>query len=123
MSSQNHPKWWQLYFTFPLLVILFAVDSRLKISTRGHQVVQVGIVLIIYAFFYIWMKANRSALSRMDQNQYRETFTVIEILPYQQPESDTIFDLPDTEIMGLLNDTYEMDYTDAESFNEKYRGN
>ncbi len=82
MQSQNHlPKWWQLYLIFPSMVLLFAVDSRLNISASGHQFVQIGILGLILSFVYIWLIANTSALSRMDQKRNGGRITGIS---YQQ---------------------------------------
>ena len=117
-SSDARPKWWQLYLTFPLLIALFVLDSRLKISTRGHQVVQIGILVIVYGLIHLWLKANSSALSRTDQRQYHGTVTVMRIPPRQlrhNGEGDNrVFRLPDSEIKGVLSNTFEMDYIDAE---------
>ncbi len=120
MSSSNvRPKWWQLYLIFPLLIALFALDSQLKIPTGWHQVVQIGILLLVYGLIHLWLKANSSALSKMDQKQYRSTFTVIQIPPEQSSNADneegSMFQLPDSEIKGVLSDTFEMDYIDAKS--------
>jgi hypothetical protein len=120
MSTSNpRPKWWQLYLTFPLLIVLFVADSRLKISSRGHQIVQIGIVLLVFGLIHIWIKANSSALSRMDQEEYSGRITVIRIPSYQE----TILDMQEhptletsaSEIKGVLSDTFEMDYIDARS--------
>jgi hypothetical protein len=121
MSSSNlHPKWWQLYLTFPLLIILFVADSRLRISSRGHQAVQIAVVLLIFGLIHLWIKANSSALSRMDQEQYYGRVTVIRIPPDQLSaleieERSTMTPLT-SEIKGVLSDTFEMDYIDAEAF-------
>ena len=54
----------------------------------------------------------------MDQRQYHGTVTVTRVPPYQLPESDNdkrpMFQLPNSEIKGILSDTFEMDYIDAE---------
>jgi len=121
MSSSNlHPKWWQLYLTFPLLIILFVAESQLRISSRGHQAVQIADVLLIFGLIHLWIKANSSALSRMDQEQYYGRVTVIRIPPDQLSdleieERSTITPLT-SEIKGVLSDTFEMDYIDAEAF-------
>src|SRR5215468_1132976 len=119
-SKELRPKWWQLYLTFPLLLALFAVDNRLKISTRGHQIVQVGIIVIVFGLIHQWLKANSTALSNMDRSQFSGKVTVIEIPPYPSSEAGNerrgIFHLPDSEIKGVLDNTFEMDYIDAESF-------
>ena len=113
-----HPKWWQVYLTFPLLVVLFMLDNRLKLSERGHQAMQIGIVLLVYGLVHIWLKANAKALSNMDQRQFHGTVTVTRVPSYQLPDAINnqrpMFQLPNSEIKGTLSDTFEMDYIDAE---------
>jgi len=118
--SNVRPKWWQLYLTFPLLIALFVLDARLRISVRAHQAVQISIVLLIYGLVHLWLKANASALSKMDQSQYYRTVTVIRLAVSQLPDLNaderSKIELPASEIKGVLSDTFEMDYIDAESF-------
>jgi hypothetical protein len=56
----------------------------------------------------------------MDQIQYGRRITVIRIPPYQLPgtskDERPMFQLPDSEIKGVLSDTFDMEYIDAESF-------
>jgi hypothetical protein len=110
-SSNARPKWWQVYLTLPLLVALFIVDSRLNISTRGHQWVQIGIILLIYGIVHMWLKANASALSNLDRLQGYRTFTVIQI-----PDKDhrPMLHVPDSELKTVLSNTFELDDIDAE---------
>jgi hypothetical protein len=120
MSTSNpRPKWWQLYLTFPLLIILFVADSRLKISSRGHQAVQIAIVLLVFGLIHLWIRANSSALSRMDQEEYSGRITVIRIPSYQGTELDlenhAKLEPRASEIKGVLSDTFEMEYIDARS--------
>jgi hypothetical protein len=119
-TSNLRPKWWQLYLTFPLLVALFMLDARLKISMRGHQAVQIGILLLIYGLVYVWLKANASALSRMDRAHDQGRIRVMRVLVPRLPDSDEdtrpMFELPLAEDKGMLSDTFEMDYIDAEAF-------
>lgn len=116
MSQHARPKWWQIYLTLPLLIALFVVDSQLKISTRGHQAVQIGIILLIYGLIHLWLKANARALSKMDRIQDHGTFKVIHIPSYQFLDKDKrpMFRLPDSELKGVLSDTFELDTIDAE---------
>lgn len=120
MPNDIHPKWWQLYLTFPLLIALFLLESRLKISARGHQAVQIGILLLVYGLVHLWLRSNATAISKMDQSPYREKITVIQIPPAPLPDANQekrpIFQFRDSEIKGVLNDTFEMDYIDAESY-------
>ena len=112
------PKWWQVYLTFPLLIVLFLADNHLKLSEHGHQAVQIGIILFVYWLIHLWLKANAKALSNMDQRQFHGTVTVTRVPSYQlsEPKSDKhpMFQLPHSEIKGTLSDTFEMDYVDAE---------
>jgi hypothetical protein len=117
-SPDIRPRWWQLYLTIPLLIILFAVDNRIKLSIRGHQIVQIGILLIVYGLIQLWLKANTTALSKMDRRQYYGTVTAIRVPPYQLPEPNSnkrsMFQFPDSEIKGTLSNIFEMDTIDAE---------
>ena len=120
MNSTNiRPRWWQLYLIFPLLVALFFVDNRLRLSTRGHEAVQISILILVYSLVYLWLKANSRALSRLDQQAYQGTVRIIRIPWTPDDESDeerrTILQLPDSEIKGLLSETVDLDYIDAES--------
>lgn len=114
-SQHARPKWWQVYLTLPLLIALFLADSRLKISTRGHQAVQIGIILLVYGLIHLWLKANTAALSRMDRGQNYGRVRVIRI-PVSSSQPSRLLQLPDSEIKGMLNDTFEMDYSHAVSF-------
>lgn len=123
MSSNNaDPKWWRLYLIFPLLIALFAVDSRLKLSVREHQIVQILILLTSFGYMVLWLKANAKALSAMDQAQDGGQVKVIKILPYQLPATDDektkrpMFRISGSEIKGVLSDTFEMDVIDAEFY-------
>ncbi len=121
MPSQNaRPKWWQLYLIFPLLIVLFILEHYLKISARGHQVVQIGIVLLIYGLIHLWLKANSSALIRMDREHSYGKVRVIRVpvsqLPGSGNENSMTFQLPDSEINGVLSDTFEMDCIDAVAY-------
>lgn len=117
-TNYARPKWWQLYLTFPLLIALFVLDHRLNISAGEHQAVQIGIILFIYGLVHLWLKANAAALSKMDQRQYQRTVIVTRVPPYQLPDANSdkrpLFQLPDSEIKGILSDTFEMETIDAE---------
>jgi hypothetical protein len=118
--NKAHPKWWQLYLTFLLLIVLFAIVNQLKLSTRGLEAVQIVIVLIVFEFVHLWLKANAKALSEIDQEQYGGRVTIIRVQPDQLPAPDDenkkrpMFQLPGLEIKGVLSDTFEMDTIDAE---------
>jgi len=120
--NHTHPKWWQVYLTFPLLIALFTLDSRLEISTRGHQAVQIGIILIVYGLIHLWIKANAAALSEMDLEHYEGSVRVIKMAPHRSITTKNIhtassmLKLPESEIKGTLSNTIEMETIDVEAF-------
>jgi hypothetical protein len=120
MSSQDlRPKWWQLNLTFPLLIVLFTVENRLKISTRGHQVVQVEIILLVYGLILLWLSTNSAALSKMDPREYHGRITVIGPPPSELADAGKdkrpMFEFPNSEIKGVLSDTFEINSVAEES--------
>ena len=116
LPSHARPKWWQLYLTFPLLIALFALDARLKISVRGHQAVQIGILVLVFALIHLWLRANASALAGMGERPEHSRITVIRVPVSRLPDTEarSIIELPASEIKGVLSDTFEVDTIDAE---------
>lgn len=114
-SNYARPKWWQLYLAFPLLVVLFILETRLRISQSGHQLVQLGILLLVYGLIHLWLKSNAKALSALDRVRVMRV-PIIHAYPLLDDEKRKrpIFRLPDSEIKGTLSDTFEADYIDAE---------
>jgi hypothetical protein len=94
------------------------LDARLKISLGGHQALQIGILLLVYGLISLWLKANSSALSRIDQAHDQGRIRVMRVLVPRLPDSDEdtgpMFELPLAEDKGTLSDTFEIDYIDAE---------
>jgi hypothetical protein len=117
MHTQNvRPKWWQLYLALPLLVGLFLVDFRLELSARGHQIVQIGIIIFVYALVHLWLKANESALRKMDTPRHGTIITILQFPLPDKNRNQPLLQLPETEIKGVLGDTFEMDSTKTEIF-------
>jgi hypothetical protein len=119
LTSTVRPKWWQLYLTFPLLIALFVLDARLRISTRGHQAVQIGIILLVYGLIHLWLKTNATALSNRN-HQDDDRIVVMRVPVSLLTDSDAgkyrMFELPVSELKGVLSDTYAIEYIDAEAF-------
>jgi hypothetical protein len=105
---------------------LFALDARLRVSTRGHIVLQIGILLFVYVLIHRWLKANASALSEMDQRQDHGRITVIHVpvspLPDPDTEKRSMLELPASEIRGVLSDTFDVEYIDAEQSDGRVDG-
>ena len=118
MNTSN-PKWWQLYLTFPLLIALFLLDHQLRISARGHEAVQIGIVLTVYGLIYWWRKANSTVLSHMDRKQYYGRILIVQAPSPRKSEitgrKRSVLHIPNSELKGMLSTTFEMDRIDAEA--------
>lgn len=111
-SSNRRPRWWQLYLTFPVLILLFIFEHQLKISAREHEAIQIGIILLVYGLIYWWIKANSRAISRMDQQsyaKYRAIHMPTSSLSEAKDERRPLIKLPDAEVKGMLGNTFEMD--------------
>ena len=116
-TAKQNPQWWQLYLTFPLLIGLFIADSRINLPMLGHQIVQIGIVVFVYWLIHTWLKANERALSKMDRLENSPTFRVVRLPVYSLPFEDQQprIQLPESEIKGLLSDTFEIDMIDVKA--------
>jgi hypothetical protein len=115
MSPLTHPKWWQLYLALPILIALFVLDSRLRISSREHEAVQIGIVLFVCVLTSLWIKANGRALSNMDGEYPSTSCRTYRIysVPLPEPKQEK---LPTIRISGVLETTFDMDYSDTGLF-------
>ncbi len=115
MYTKNaRPKWWQVYLTFPLLIALFVLDSRLKLTVHEHEGVQIASVLLIYGLIHIWIKANSRALTGSYNRESYGGVTMIQIPPDGFPQRVGSFQLPHSEVHGVLDDTFELEVIDAE---------
>jgi hypothetical protein len=102
-TSDIRPKWWQLYLIFPLLISLLMIDANLQISIRGHGLVQIGIILLIYGLMYMWVNGNAAALSRLDRNEYRGRIIVVHFSALTNKETNPMFELSDSETKDLMS--------------------
>ena len=65
-SKGRRPQWWQLYIALPVLVSLFWPETRAALSETEHIFAEFGILVLIFAFVHLWLRANRSALLESD---------------------------------------------------------
>ena len=107
-TADTGPKWWQLYLAIPLLIALFMLDAHLKISSHGHQAVQIGIILLVYGLMYMWVNANASALLQVDRSEHRVRTTVVHFPALANEETDPIFEYSDLEIEDSLSHASEV---------------
>jgi hypothetical protein len=103
LKNHARPKWWLLYLTFPLLIGLFMLDHHLELPQRGHTVVQIGILLLVYGLIHLWVKTNSIAISDLEQRQYLGSIIVTRIPPYRMMgiSKCLMYQLSDSELKGI----------------------
>ncbi len=73
---QHKRKWWLLFAIFPLSVGLLWLDGRLTLQPQGHQLLEMGIVLISFGLMALWVRANQAEIARESA-----THTTYSVLP------------------------------------------
>ncbi len=117
-ANKSHAKWWQLYIALPVLVGLFVIEIRLPLTNVENIAAQIGILLLIYGFIHLWLRANRRALLGVDEEHGEWRIRVYEIPPAQLPpihdvenghEPRPMFQFPEAGLKGVLSDTFELE--------------
>ncbi len=125
-SNRKRPAWWQLYVGLPLLCSLFVFEIDLHFDQTVNIVLQLLILGLIFAFTRAWLRANRGPLMEMDEHapERQEPYGV---QLYQFPAAEHVtparvttvggrqLDIPQGEIKGVLDITFEMDAEQPDS--------
>ena len=72
LRTYRKPGWWMLYALVPLMGGLLLLEHRAPLSPRGHQYVQVGIVLFIYGLVWLWVSARAMAQDEHDEQSLED---------------------------------------------------
>lgn len=112
-QPNTRPKWWQIYLLLPLLIGLFLIDFRLNLSDRGHQVLQIGILLFVYWLAHLWMKANQITYEKKGNTK---SSVIITLVPTSRLNGEKLQPLfhPNSEVAGIFDDTFQIDIIEAE---------
>jgi hypothetical protein len=62
MPKTRAPAWWTLYALVPVMGGLLVSEFRAPLSPGWHKAVQVGIILFVYSFVWVWLRANDRAM-------------------------------------------------------------
>jgi hypothetical protein len=111
-KQRTHPRWWQVYVMLPFLVGLFWPEMEARLSEAGHVILELGIVLLIFAFIQVWLRANRSALLQLEEPEdlwqsHIHVFPAAQLRPHENMEEDAGSHTPAPEIKGVLSNTFE----------------
>ena len=117
-TEKKHPSWWQLYVMLPVLVGLFWPEEKAALTETEHVIAELGILFLIFGFVQLWLRANRSALLYLDGEEGRWRTNRYEFPAAQLRDLDDhedgaerrpMFQIPASEIKGVLSDTFEWD--------------
>ena len=76
--------------------------------------VQIGIVLLVYALMYIWVSANATALLKMDRSEHRGSFIAVHFLALANNDLDPMFALSNRDMKSTFADASETQYIDLD---------
>lgn len=116
LTDKKNPKWWQLYLMLLGLVGLFWAETRAILSQTEHTIAEIGILCLIFGFVRMWLRANRSALLRMEEEECRWALNIQEFQAAQLREVEEAkdrtaarpeFESPANETKGVLGDTLD----------------
>jgi hypothetical protein len=62
MPKTRAPAWWTLYAVVPVMGGLLVAEFRAPLSPGWHKAVQAGIILFVYGFVWVWLRANDRAM-------------------------------------------------------------
>ncbi len=75
LRRHRKPGWWMLYALIPLMGALLVLEHYASLSPRGHQFVQVGIVLFIYGLVWLWVNARAMAHDDRGEKSWEDADT------------------------------------------------
>ena len=61
--NKVRPKWLLLFALVPLMIGFLVVDDEMPIVPWAHELLEIGILLVVFALMFVWMHSNRVALT------------------------------------------------------------
>lgn len=58
----NRPQWWVLYSFIGIFLVLFRIEARLPVSETGHAGLEIGLIVVLFALLFIWVRANSARI-------------------------------------------------------------
>jgi hypothetical protein len=71
--EKSHPSWWQLYVLGLAMIGLLVLWASDPLPEGGHEVAEIGTVLLACGLVELWLRANRSALLRVSRRTLAQT--------------------------------------------------
>jgi hypothetical protein len=108
----------------PVLTGLFLPEQKAALTETEHVIAEFGILFLIFGFVQLWLRANRSALMKIDPAEAGWRIRLYEIpveqlRAFHEPEDAAApgrtREEPPREIRGVLGDTFEWDFPEEDS--------
>ncbi len=80
------PVWWLLYALIPLLIGLLIIEHDLVLSLLGHELVQIGILVVVFGLMALWVRANEKGITTDATSESMQQVSHIAI--YEAREGD-----------------------------------
>jgi hypothetical protein len=99
-DKKHRPSWWLLYLSLPMMVILFLFEIGQPLSETGHKLAEFVILLFIFGYIWLWLKANTGAIIHEDLERWREASRMVSRPPTLHVEKNV-------PTNGNLNQQYQ----------------
>lgn len=83
--NKPRPKWLLLFALVPLMVAFLVVNDEMPILPWAHELLEIGILLIVFGLMFLWMHSNRVALTIEERTniQWGDPYDSTELPPLQ----------------------------------------
>lgn len=71
-QKPKSPPWWQTVVLVGLMIALLWLERAIPLPSRGHQLVQIAIIGLVYALFIRWVQHNQATLRAEDEQRHHE---------------------------------------------------
>jgi hypothetical protein len=123
-SRKRQPQWWQLYVALTLLTGLFLPETKAVLTETEHVIAELGILFLIFAATQLWMRANRSALLHLDEEEDHLAIhaggsvlaqgSALQMMEHR-PSGPPMLQLRAPETSHVLSDTFQWDLLEDDS--------
>jgi hypothetical protein len=71
------PRWWRLYLVLPFMAGAFVVEHSLPLAQSDHTLAEIGIVVLVYGWIHLWLRANTAALAYQERDLAARSMVVL----------------------------------------------
>ena len=75
MKRTTKPNWWIPFSFVPLMIVAILLESHLTYAAAIHELVDSGIVIVMFGSMLGWMRLNADKLAEEDRAKEKWVFT------------------------------------------------